>query len=139
MSLQTTSKLPARKPTRRLSAAWRKKCARSAVSNHRDVLPGTDGRSLIVRRFRDISLACISDAGGLDRLSEARLQLIRRFSACACMAEELEAKLARGEEISVERHALLVSSMVRITRQLGVNRIAKNITPSLDQYLEAAE
>lgn len=70
---------------------------------------------------------------------------MRRFAAAAVLAEQMEAALARGEDINVERHALLVSSMVRVARQIGVNRIAKDITvPSLEQYLrgktlEAAE
>lgn len=118
---------------------------RSRISNGTDLLPNIDGRSVIARRYRDISMAIAADQGGVDACSESRLQLIRRFAASACLAEQLEAALARGEDISVERHALLVSSMVRVARQIGVDRIAKDSTavPSLDQYLrqtlEAAE
>ena len=47
----------------------------------------------------------------------------------------MEAKLANGEEINIERHALLVSSLVRISARIGINRVARNITPSLNEYL----
>lgn len=117
----------------------RKPNARARVTNGREVLPQVDGRSLIARRYRDISHAVMVDQGGANACSEARLQLIRRFAAAAVMAEQMEAELAKGEQISIQEHALLVSSMVRITRQLGINRVAKDITPSVDAYLAAAE
>jgi hypothetical protein len=44
------------------------------TTNGRDVLPNVDGRSLIARRYRDISGAIIVDQGGLDRV---RLELRR--------------------------------------------------------------
>ena len=33
---------------------------------------------------------------------------------CLCLAEDLEGRLARGEEIDVERHALLCSTLTRL-------------------------
>ena len=58
------------------------------------------------------------------------------------LAEDLEGRLARGEEIDVERHALLCSTLTRLAQSIGIDRRAKNITPSLSEYLtpqEAAE
>jgi hypothetical protein len=117
---------------------------RSRISNGKDLLPGIDGRSLVARRYRDISSAILTDQGGADRCSEARQQLVRRFAAAAVIAEQLEARLANGEAISITEHALLCSTLVRVARQIGVGRIAKDITPSLSEYLrgktlEAAE
>ena len=43
---------------------------RSAVTNHKDLLPGLDGRSASARRFRDLVNAIVGDMGGLDRCSE---------------------------------------------------------------------
>ena len=60
--------------------AGRKAVARSRVTNGADVLPNTDGRSAVVRRFRDILTAITSDQGGIERMSECRLQLVRRCS-----------------------------------------------------------
>ena len=113
----------------------RKAQARSRVSNGRDLLPKVDGRSLIARRYRDIMSAIASDQGGIDRLSEARLQLIRRFAAAACLAEQLEARLARGEQIDIQEHALLVSTMVRVAQRIGVDRLPRDLAPSLTEYL----
>jgi hypothetical protein len=114
----------------------RKAQARSRVSNGHELLPNVDGRSLVARRYRDIMSAIASDQGGVDRLSEARLQLIRRFAAAACLAEQLEARLARGEQIDIQDHALLVSTMVRIAQRIGIDRVPRDLAPSLTEYLK---
>jgi hypothetical protein len=107
------------------------------VTNGAEVLPGVDGRSLIARRYHDIASAIIADQGGADHLSEARLQLVRRFAAAAVIAEQMEAKLASGAEINIVEHAQLSSTLVRIASHIGINRIPKSITPSLADYLDA--
>ena len=127
------------KPVQNAGYVVRKSNARSRVSNGRDILPGTDGRSVIARRYHDIASALLADQNGPGACSEARLQLIRRFAAAAVMAEQMEAELANGQQIDIAEHAQLVSSMVRITRQLGINRVAKDVTPTIDAYLAAAE
>jgi hypothetical protein len=123
--------------------AARKVYARSRVTNHRDVLSGIDGRGAIARRYRDIVSAIASDQGGVSRLAEIRLQLIRRYAACCVLAEELEARLVNGGKIDIGEHAQLSSTLCRLASRIGVDRVPVNITPTLDQYLtsqqEAAE
>ena len=114
----------------------RKPHGRSRLTNKQDLLPGVDGRTVIYRRFRDIASQVALDQGGLDQLSEARLQLVRRFAATAVLAEQLEAALANGQEINVERHALLCSTLTRLAHRIGIDRRAKNVTPALRDYLE---
>ena len=70
---------------------------RSAVTNHKDLLPGLDGRSASARRFRDLVNAFVADMGGLDRCSEIRLGLVRRLAATTVQAEMLEARMVNGE------------------------------------------
>jgi hypothetical protein len=107
---------------------------RSRVTNGHDLLPDIDGRSAIARRYRDITSAILVDQGGEDRCSESRKQLIRRFAAAACLAEQAEARLANGEKINIQEHALLCSTLTRLAAKIGINRIPKNVT-SLDDYL----
>jgi hypothetical protein len=113
----------------------RKPTFRSAVTNGRDVLPGVDGRTLIARRYHDIMSAILIDQGGEDRCSESRKQLIRRFTAAAVLAEQMEARLVSGEQVDVQEHALLTSSLVRVAQRIGINRIPRNLAPTLDDYL----
>ena len=61
----------------------RKPHGRSRLTNKKDLLPGVDGRTVVYRRFRDIASQVALDQGGIDQLSEARLQLVRRFAAAA--------------------------------------------------------
>ncbi len=110
--------------------------AQSRVTNGKEILPGIDGRSLVARRYRDIAQQIIADQGGQDRLAEARLQLIRRFAAAAVLAEMAEARLANGEQINVAEHSLLASTLVRIAQRIGINRGAREILPTLREYLE---
>jgi hypothetical protein len=115
----------------------RKKHGRSRIGNGRDILPDVDGRSVIARRYRDITRAILVDQGGVEQCSESRQQLIRRFAAAAVLAEQLEAKLANGATIDVGQHALLCSTLTRLAQRIGINRVAKAV-PSLDEYLSTS-
>ncbi|HZV03632.1 MAG TPA: hypothetical protein VE999_00950 [Gemmataceae bacterium] len=130
--MTTTAQMPASNP----DVGRLKPEARSRVTNGADILPGVDGRSMTARRYRDISSAIIADQGGEGRLSEARLQLIRRFAAAAVIAEQMEAKLAMGVEINIVEHAQLSSTLVRIAQRIGINRVPKTITPTLADYID---
>jgi hypothetical protein len=113
----------------------RKDYARDRLTNGSKTLPDTDGRLRIARRFRDIAAAILVDQGGADMCSESRRQLIRRFSAACVLAEDLEGRLARGEEVNVEKHALLCSTLTRLAQRIGIDRRAKVIGPTLAEYL----
>jgi hypothetical protein len=111
-------------------------CARSRVSNHRDLLPDVDGRSAQARRYRDVLAALVSDAGGLDRLSEARIQLLRRFASIAVIAETMEAGFVAGTAtIEITAYSTLTSTLVRLASRIGLARSAKDVTPTLADYL----
>jgi hypothetical protein len=128
---------PRRKPLDRKPVGPRSANNRSRVSNGRDVLPGIDGRSIIARRYRDIvsALAVDQGQGSTLQLSEARLQLIRRFAAAAVLAEQMESRLANGEQIDIAEHALLCSTLVRVGQRIGIDRIPRDISPSLTDLL----
>ena len=95
--------------------------------------------SVIAGRYRDIVAAVAVDQGGADRLSETRLQLIRRFAAAAVLAEQMEARLVRGEEIDITEHALLCNTLVRIAQRIGVDRMPRDLTPTLADYLRSQQ
>jgi EAL domain-containing protein (putative c-di-GMP-specific phosphodiesterase class I) len=62
--------------------------------------------------------------------------LVRRFAAISVLAEQAEAKLARGETIDISEHALLCSTLTRLAQRIGIDRVARDITtPSLSEYL----
>ena len=104
------------------------------MSNDVALLSGIDQRSSQARQFRDITSALIIDQGDGAQLSEAKLQLIRRFAALCVVAEEREAKLANGENIDISEHSQLALTLVRIATRIGVARLPKNV-PTLSDYL----
>src|SRR5262245_55027813 len=69
----------ARMPAESLALTLRKPTARSRVTNGQEWLPNVDQRTAVARRYRDLIAQIASDQGGADRMSEARLQLVRRF------------------------------------------------------------
>lgn len=107
---------------------------RSRITNYRDLLPDIDGRSGMARRYRDIVSAIIIDQGGLGRIAEARMQLIRRFAACAVQAEAMDSRMANGEVLDIGEYSTLTSTMVRVAQRIGINRTASDIT-SLGEIL----
>jgi hypothetical protein len=102
---------------------------RSRMTNGTALLPNIDGRSAIARRFKDITNGILADQGGADQCSESRLQLVRRFAAAAVLAEQMESRLANGEQIDIQEHALLCSTLTRLAQRIGIERRARDLTP----------
>jgi hypothetical protein len=135
----TALEIDANKRAHSRATAVAKSHARSRVSNHRDILPDVDGRSIVARRYRDISAQILADQGGLEQCSESRLQLIRRFAAAAVLAEQMEARLAKGEQIDISEHSLLCSTLTRLATRLGIDRVPKPVMSSGDLLAQDLE
>ena len=109
------------------------------MTNHAGLLPGLDGRSATARRFRDLVNAVVADMGGLDRCSEIKIGLLRRFAAATVQAELLEARMVNGEQIDIGQLCTLASTAVRIASRLGLERRTKPVLPTVKDYLEHVE
>jgi hypothetical protein len=91
----------------------------------------------ILRRYREIASQVVADQGGRGELSEIRRQLIRRFSACAVLAEREETALVNGKKFDVGRFVLLCSLLAKLAGQLGIDPRPRTIMPpNLSDYLE---
>jgi hypothetical protein len=113
------------------------KNGRSRATNHRDLLPHiADGRHAQARRFRDLVRSMISDAGGVENCTEIRLGLIRRLAAATVLSEEIEGKAVNGEPVDLGAFCQLASTTVRLATRLGVERVPRNVGPSLADYLQ---
>jgi hypothetical protein len=109
--------------------------ARSRVSNGKTLFLEGDQRSKASRRFRDILSAIVSDLGGADRLSEGQRQLARRCSLLAVECELIEAAAVKGEEIDLEAYGVMTDRLGRAFQRLGLKRVPRDITPTVDSYL----
>jgi hypothetical protein len=134
-----------RKPERRhhsvprahWTEAQKAKASRSKIANGKGFLSNIDARSSTARRYKDICGAVLRDLGGIDACSQTTVEIVRRFSAIAVLAEGLEAKIVRGESVNSAEFCLLASTLVRLATKVGLRRIPRSVqTPSLSEYLD---
>ena len=55
------------------------------------------------------------------------------------MAEAFEARLANGEDVDVNEHAQLSSTLVRLASRIGINRVAKDIGLTLGELVRSEQ
>jgi hypothetical protein len=101
------------------------------------LLPDIDGRAAVARRFKDITSASSPTRAAPTGAQKAGC----RWCAASLLPPSWPSKwnpgLANGEEIDIGEHALLCSSLVRLSSRIGIERRARDITPDLQQYLDA--
>jgi hypothetical protein len=99
--------------------AERSSRSRSVVSNGRLHPRKTlDGRSSEARRFRDLVERLSEPFGGLERLSESEVALVRTAASLTVSAEALQAKAATGEPLDLEALTRLSNAQTRIFQAL---------------------
>jgi hypothetical protein len=78
-----------------------------------------------------------SDLGGRRQLSRIEGELIQAFCGAATQVQYLnrQVMLGDGSEIDLSGYATLASTMLRIGARLGFQRRARDVTPTVDQYL----
>ena len=109
--------------------------ARTRVANGKTLFidSDVDGRTVIGRRFRELHAQMAEDIGGDP--SEAQNQIIRRAASLAVWCESHEAKLAAGEALDITTFTTACNALRRLLADLGLERRARDITPSLSEYL----
>jgi hypothetical protein len=110
---------------------------RSRVTNGSKLLPLADGRSVTARRFRDLYEEIGNDLGRLDKLSEGQKQLIKRAAMLSAECERMEAASVRGEPFSIDGYGMIVDRLGRLFQRIDLERRSRDITPTLQSYLEA--
>jgi hypothetical protein len=108
---------------------------RSAVHNGKRLHTVAPGDNAWSRRFRDVLGEIVSDLGGPDRLSEGQRQLARRCALIAVECERIEGNAVAGLEINLETYGTLTDRLGRAFQRLGLKRVARNITPTLAEYI----
>jgi hypothetical protein len=105
------------------------------------VLMELDKTSGPARFFNRMRRDIAADLGGRRELSRIEDELIKGFAGCATRLEYLNYQILLGvaAEADVSSYANLASTMLRIGARLGFHRRAKDVTPALPDYLDAAE
>jgi hypothetical protein len=116
---------------------------RSAVTNGSAILADCDHRSAWMRRLRDLQQLHLSDAGGVDNVSQGEHSLIRRASMLELQLEMLDSKFAanNGEATlpQLQAYTTTTNTLRRTLEAIGIKRRAKDVTPSLEQYLRQGQ
>lgn len=114
-----------------------KSAQRSRITNGSALVLG-DNRSAWARRAKDIIAAFIVDLGGIENCSVAELSLVRR---CAALTTELElletifSNVGRATSDQLDLYARVAGHLRRLLETLGIKRRARDITPSVTDYL----
>jgi hypothetical protein len=95
------------------------------------------------RRFADIIMLHTSDLGGADYVSAAEASIIRRASAETVELELLEEKFAKNgkgaKAEDLDLYARISNSLGRHLDRIGLKRVAKDVTPTLEDIAEEIE
>jgi hypothetical protein len=113
----------------------RAKRPRSAVTSGRKTFIAGDPNSAWGRRFHDLVQGHVSDLGGRSILSEAQLALCKRAAGLECELEQMEGRMSLGEEISLDAYGRAASHLRRILETLGIERVPKDVGPTLGEIL----
>lgn len=124
------------------AALTNKSKGRSRITNGTDLLPNTDQRTFWCRRFKDLNTLLTSDLGGTEVCSEAEKALIRRACCLIVELERMEHVFAQHGAASRSYLSLYIraaGTLRRILKTTGLQRRAKDVTPTLAQYLAVKE
>lgn len=98
-----------------------------------------DGRTRARKQFDAIANGIAADLGGVDQLSTVQRHLLEAFAGAAVHVHDLNARLLKGEKVDVITHSQAISSMVRVASRIGLDRRAKDVTPSLNDIINDIE
>jgi hypothetical protein len=103
----------------------------------RDLVP-LDKATGAARFFDRIVREIETDLGGRRQLSRIQGELIRAFAGAATTLQYLNVQVALGEgsEIDLSGYATIASTMLRIGSRLGLQRVPRDVTPSLHELLQ---
>jgi len=97
-----------------------------------------DGRTRAAAAFDAIAEGIANDLGGSDQLTTIQKHLCEAFAGIAISMQDLNTRLLLGEPINVVEQAHCISTMVRVAARIGVDRVARDLGPTLSDYLRPA-
>jgi hypothetical protein len=99
-------------------------------------LNGIDQRCFAYLRAKGIMTGLQNDLGGAENLTVAEQQITQHAAVLGAIIEHHEALWISGEDVNVNEVLASVNCQRRLLTELGLQRRARDVTPSLHQYLE---
>jgi hypothetical protein len=96
-----------------------------------------DQRTAAARAARSLVDHLTSDLGGDDQLSAGERELVKRAALCGAIVADFEARWVAGQPVELNEYLAAVNVQRRVLATLGLQRRAKDVSPSLREYLDA--
>ena len=96
-----------------------------------------DGRTIAAKQAREVISSIEADLGGRESISTARRALIENAAILGAVVQDMGAKWMSGEQIDLNLYSTLSNTRRRLLESIGIDFQAKDVTPTLSQYLEA--
>lgn len=94
-----------------------------------------DQRTAAARRARELIEAIETDLGGSAGLSEGSRQLVQRAAVLGTFIESCEAQWLGGSAVDLADYLAAINSQRRVLATIGLERRARNVTPSVAAYV----
>jgi hypothetical protein len=112
--------------------------ARIRHALHLRTLDELDGRTRASQRTRELLSSIHVDLGGSGQLTQAQCQLAQRAAVLGALLEDYEVRWAAGEPFDLNAYLAGINAQRRVLATLGLERRARDITPSLREYIRDA-
>src|SRR5262249_27317735 len=109
---------------------------KSRITNGSVLLPGVDQRGAWIRRAKDVIAAHLADKPNATAAEQA---IIRRAAVLIVELERLERQFALAGEadpLTLDLYGRVAGNMRRLLESVGLERRAKDIGPTLSDYLQ---
>lgn len=96
-------------------------------------LDDIDGRTRAARIAKELVVALESDLGG--DLTAAQRELVKRAALLGAIVGDAEAAWLERRPTDLNLYGTLADRQRRILEALGLRRVSRDVTPSVDEYL----
>ena len=131
---------------KRLPQPGDKQFGRARLTNGVGLLPSVDGRSVWAALMRDTLNAMLNHLGGEDNVTEPQRMLSAASPRFEAELIHLEDRFAcasiegRAPDVaSLDLYSRMSSAQRRTLEAIGLQRVPRDITPTLDEYLRDKE
>jgi len=100
-------------------------------------LADLDARSRAAAFAKNLVAEFEADLGGADNLTAALRQLTQRGAVLSAIAQDFETRFLLGEAIELPDYLAAVNNLRRVLQTIGLERKARDVSPTLDQYLHS--
>jgi hypothetical protein len=120
-------------PETRRQIARPKPQAATRMGTQGTILAGVDMRTHGARRFRELVADLVHHLDGDP--TPPQIALVRRAAALSVWCEAQEAAQAAGGDLDSAAYSSAANTLRRLLSDLGIERRARDVTPSLADYL----